>query len=238
MKKVDSYIRESAENFSFEVLDSWGNENSLMLQGLGMLGKNQEGAKKILSNLIGQIQGKYKYAGIGCFYEMEMGEVDVKERIKSLMAELNSTFDSEEDEMALAFYTKYETKLGGKEHYQDVMNRYRNAAGKPEKNDAYFMTAVIEGIESIDQAIYEYYDGLKRLFKASLANFLAEEDADKNDKVLAAFAILKACRLKVILAEKYEQVGLALYNEIEEDLTSKDLNRGAVLMLLAEKALH
>lgn len=238
MKKVDGYIRESAENFSFEVLDNWGNENGLVLQGLGMLGKRHEGARKILSNLLGQIPGEYKYAGIGCFYEMEKGEADVKERIKGLMSELNASFDGEDDEMSLVFYTKYETKLGGKEHYQDVMNRYKNAALKKEKNDAYFMAAVIEGIESIDQAIYEYYDGLKRLFRDSLANFLAEEEPDINDKALAAFAILKACRLKVILAEKYEQIGLDLYKVIEENLGSKDLNRGAVLMLLAEKGLH
>lgn len=238
VKKIDSYIRESAENFTFDVLDSWGNENSLVLQGLGMLRKKHEGARKILSNLLSQIPMKYKYAGIGCFYEMEKSEADIKERINGLMAELNTSFDKEDDEMSLVFYTKFETRIGGKEHYQDVMNRYRNAAAKSEKNNAYFMAALIEGIESIDQAIYEYYDGLKKLFKETLANYLADEETDINDKALAAFAILKACRLKVILAEKYESIGLELCNEIEENLASKDLNRGAVLMLLAERALH
>lgn len=238
--KIDSYIRSSVENFSFDIRDGWGNENSLVLQGLGMLGKKRDGenAKRIFSNLLTQIPYECNYAGIACFYEMESGEIEVKDRIKNLMSELNKNFDNEDDEMALVFYTKYETKLGGKEHYQDVMNRYKAAFAKAEKNDAYFMASVIEGIDSIDQAIYEYYDGLKKLFKETLAHFLSEDEHDLNDKALAAFAILKACRLKVILTEKYEEIGLKLYDEVVKEISSNELNRGAVLMMHSEKALR
>lgn len=237
--KIDSFIRETAENFNMDVMDGWGNENSMILQGFGMLGKKRdEKMRRVMSNLITQIPYGSKYVGIACFYEMENGEAEVLDRIRLLMSELNKNFDKEDDEMALVFYTKYETKLGGREHYQDVMNRYKLAAANDKKDNAYFMTAVIEGIESIDQAIYEYYDGLKRLFKDALSDLLNEEELDINDKALAAYAILKACRLKVILSEKYEQTGLEWYNEVMDNIKSGELNKGAVVMLMAEKMLH
>lgn len=239
MLKLDNFIRETAEQFSFDVKDGWGNENSLIMQGLGILGRKRdnENARRVLSNLITQIPYDKKYVGIAAFYEMENGEAQVRERIERLMSELKGNFDREDDEMALVFYTKYETRIGGKEHYQDVMNRYRLADAKPEKNNPYFMTAVIEGIDSIDQAVYEYYDGLKKLFKSSLEKVL-EEEMDVNDKALAAYAILKACRLKVILAEKYEKTGMDWCEEVVSDINSRELNRGAAVMLVAEKLLH
>ncbi len=235
--KVDKYVRQVAESFQFDVNDTWGNENSMILQGMGLM-HNYEKLGRVLDNLIKQVPYDRKYAGIASFYVMEKGETEVKDRIKGLMNCLNAQFDEENDEMALVFYTKYETKLGGREHYQDVMNRYRAASEREGVNHAYFMTAVIEGIESIDQAIYEYYGGLKRLFKTSLRELILEDELDITDKALAAFSILKACRLKVVLAEKYEKAGLDLYEQVMEDIQSKDLNKGAAMMMMAERLLH
>lgn len=240
--KIDSYVRNVAEEFSMEVKDGWGNENGLILQGLGMFAMNKKNdyddVKRVLENLILQIPYECKYAGIACFYEKEIGTAEVVDRIKKLMSKLKENFDEEDDEMALLFYTKYETKFGGKEHYQDLFNRYKKAALREDKNLPYFMTAVIEGIESIDQAVYEYYDGLKGLFKNALKEALSEEDMDLTDKALMAFSILKACRLKVILAEKYESIGMHFYDEVVEAISSKEANKGAMIMMLAEKALH
>lgn len=238
--KTDNYIREAAENFNVDVKDGWGNENGLILQGLGIQAKRKENenARRVLDNLLAQIPYTYKYAGIACFYEMEFGELEVRDRIKYLLEELKKNFDDNDDEMALVFYMKYETKLGGKEHYQDVYKRYCDAAANPAKNEAYFMTAVIEGIESVDQAVYEYYDGLKRLFKESLKMALADDETDITDKALLSYSILKACRMKVILAEKYEKMGLMLYDEVIAGLGTQDVDRGAVVMLMAERALH
>lgn len=238
--KLDNYIRDVAESFSMEVNDAWGNENALLLQGLGMRSKRKENEndRRVLANLVAQIPYDKKYSGIACFYELENGEGEVKDRIKALMETLKNNLDQEEDEMALVFYAKYETVLGGKEHYQDLFNRYVKAYERPQKNNAYYMTAVIEGIDSINQMLYEYYDGLKTLFKNTLRAFMEEEETDLTDKALAAFAISKACRLKVILAEKYEVYGKRLMNEVMEHLDSTELNKGAVVMLMAESALH
>lgn len=236
--KIDNYVRATVENFNENGVDSWGNANSLMLQGLGIIGKKSSESARILNNLMPRISYDKKFAGIAAFYMLEKGEAEVTDRIKELMASLNANFDNEDDEMALAFYTKYETKLGGKEHYQDVMNRYKNAAAKESLNFAYFMMAVIEGIESIDQAIYEYYAGLKVLFKEAMANVLSDTELDINDKILASYAILKACRLKVVLAEKYEAIALKWYDDVLNDIESQDINRGAAIMLMAERELH
>lgn len=238
--KLENYIRDVAENFNFEVSDAWGNENSFILQGIGMrsMRRDHEDTRRVLVNLVSQIPYDKKYAGIACFYALQNGEGEVKDRLKSLMETLKKEFDREEDEMALAFYTKYETRLGGREHYQDLMNRYKKAYEKKDRNNAYYMTAVIEGIDSIDQMMYEYYDGLKTLFKKTMKEFIEEEETDITDKALAAFAILKACRLKVVLAEKYEDYAKRLMEEVRGSLGFPELNKGAAVMLMAEAELH
>ena len=40
--KLDNFIRETAENFRFDVKDGWGNENSMIMQGLGILGRKRD----------------------------------------------------------------------------------------------------------------------------------------------------------------------------------------------------
>lgn len=85
------------------------------------------------------------------------------------------------------------------------------------------LIALIECIDAIDEGVYEYYNDLKQLFKEAVKGLLQYQDKnskifrhmpDKGDvkengpdasgSAMAACAMLKACRKRVILAEKYQ----------------------------------
>lgn len=237
---IDEYVNRAVKEFAADGVDAWGNEKSCILQGLAKLaeavGKNEY--MEMLENKIVE-NNKEKSIGISAFYAYKKtGNDKYKNIISDLMDLLKNDIDSIDDEMALVFYMKYETIFGGKEHYQDVSNRFKNASYKADKNTAYCMTALIEGIESVDQAIYEYYDLLKRLFKKCLTDELNSEEMDSTEMALAGYSILKACRMKVILAEKYEQLGFELVSDAFEAADSDDMNMGACIMAYAESLLH
>lgn len=167
--------------------------------------------------------------------------------------------------MGLVFYMNYETRFGGKEHYQDIMNQLRNVrknAYNEEKGLYYhaydeskqmawadketgcspnfwlramgwYMVALIDMIEGTDQAIYENYDELKRLFKEALKGLLQYQDKDSklfyqvidradvegnyletSGSLMIAYAMLKACRMKVILSEKYEKTAREILDSV------------------------
>lgn len=131
--------------------------------------------------------------------------------------------------MGICFDMNYETLFGGKEKYHALTVRFGELARRPRKSDmeeAAFMLALIDTIEAIDQAVYELYRNLTDLFRnemkalaagararAGLGNKAALEHfyngkcrllEDGQAQGVLACAVKKACRSKVILAEKYE----------------------------------
>lgn len=237
---ISEYVKAALQEFQAEAIDSWGNEQSCILMGLAKLAEStkEEADKTALYNLLEQTAG-HKFAGIGACYGYDFTREDkYRNEMCARMEALKGELDTEADEMALVFYMKYETKLGGKEHYQDVVSRFKRAVENENKDAAYCMVALIEAIESIDQAIYEYYDDLKRLFKKCMAEALDAEEMDSTQMAMVGYAILKACRMKVILAEKYEELGQELVEDTFAASESADMNMGACIMAYAESLLH
>lgn len=237
---IDEYVNRAVKEYDAGGADSWGNEKSCILQGLAKLAA-ATGKKEYLDILESKIDegNKARAVGIGSFYAYDKtGNEKYKNIITELKGVLGNEIDSTDDEMGLVFYMKYETIFGGKGHYQDVANRFKSAADREERNISYCMTALIEGVEAVDQAIYEYYDLLKRLFKKCLAEELSLDEMDSTEMALSGYSILKACRMKVILAEKYEQIGLELVKDALDAAASEDMNMGACIMAYAESLLH
>lgn len=169
--------------------------------------------------------------------------------------------------MCHVFYMMYETKFGGKEHYNDIISQFKNVR-KLMRNDetglyyqafdaskkavwadavtgtspefwlrgmGWYLMALIDTMSSIDQAIYEYYRDLQDLFKEAVVAVMKYQDKETGmfyqviDKAgeqgnyietsgsaMIAYAILKACRMKVLLAEKYEENALRILDGIAE----------------------
>ena len=127
----------------------------------------------------------------------------------------------------LTFYMDYETRFGGKEHYNDVVKQYeavRTAkrcaeCGLYNKNSdletALFMASMIDTMEVTDQPVYEVFAGVKNIYKEAFAAMRANgkyeiesEDFITEDnmveKLILLYALLKGCRMKAILSSKYE----------------------------------
>lgn len=167
--------------------------------------------------------------------------------------------------MGQMFYMMYETRFGGKEHYNDIITQFRNVRKNmyddkrglylhayDESREMYwadkktglsqntwlrsmgwYLLALIECLDNIDQCVYEYYAELKDLFKEAVKGLLKYQDKetglfyqviDRGDvkenyletsgSAMIAYAMLKACRMKVILAEKYEDNAKRIFQSI------------------------
>ena len=130
------------------------------------------------------------------------------EKYKNKAMELEKS----EAKMGFAFDMMHETAFGGKEHYHAITVAFNELAKKEaccDTGKAMFMEALIDTIEAIDQPVYELYRSLVDLFRAQLKGLLNNGNvvlADDKAKMILAYAIKKACDMKVILAEKYEAV--------------------------------
>jgi len=175
--------------------------------------------------------------------------------------------------MAQPFYMMWETKLGKKENYADIINQFKNVRdflfdeekklyyhGYDETKSmpwadaltgrsanfwlramGWYVLALIDTMEEMSEQIFEYYKELSILFKEAISGLLPYMDKETNlfyqviDKpsvkgnyletsgsAMIAAAILKACRLKVLLAEKYQHIGEDILNSLVDTKLIKE----------------
>ncbi len=132
----------------------------------------------------------------------------------------------------------YDTRNGGKEHYNDIIAQYnavsstqyirpydfdRNNSEKmidklvSDKNYMkilYIMPLLIDTMELMAQPLYEIYRKLQEYYKTTVKLLLlskAQENVqDKAVYAMLSYVILKGCRMKALLTEKYENVAVEL----------------------------
>lgn len=121
---------------------------------------------------------------------------------------------------ALSFYMNYETKDGGKEHYNDIIAQYNaiyaecfeNAGEAAHDGDvkavkalALFAAGAVDTLEVMDQALYEIFARIREMYKAAVS--VLNDTIDNTDsqfvKLIYAYAVMKGCRMKLIQTEKY-----------------------------------
>lgn len=184
--------------------------------------------------------------------------------------------------MGQMFYMMYETRFGGKEHYNDIITQFKLVRKNLFNEDkqlyyhaydesrqmywadketglspnfwlramGWYMLALIECLDAIDQSVYEYYDDLKVLFKEALKGILKYQDKETglfyqvvdrayvtdnyletSGSAMIAYAMLKACRMKVILAEKYQENAERIFNTLADtrmEETDGELKLGGI----------
>lgn len=141
--------------------------------------------------------------------------------------------------MADVFYMMYESRFGGKEYYNDIITQFKAARSGADfegnttaRTLALYLMATIDTLEAIDQSVYEYYADLKQLYKEALGYALSLADtADDTSKAMIAYTMLKACRMKAILAEKYEDTAKDMFDGIDSE---KLENVGPYMMAYSE----
>ena len=131
------------------------------------------------------------------------------------------------------FYMNYETKFGGKEQYNDIIaqfnilqekaypsveNELGNAAAELEM--AAYAAAAVDTMEVMEQPLYEIFDRLRQILKQAVAamntkslDTFAKEAQEAG--LFYAYAVLKGCRMKALITEKYEKAALDILEAAE-----------------------
>ena len=188
-------------------------------------GDEKEELKKVIADKAAQM--KDKTASVeGCEYPSAMNllytayNVTGDETYKNVITELEKS----DKYMGLAFDMHYETMFGGKEHYHALTVKFAELKKNNRENEmqeALFMLALVDTIAAIAEPVYELYRSLVDMFRDELGVLIDrawERDGrmrkhisgehvnimDNTDaQAVMAFAVKKACALKVVLAEKY-----------------------------------
>lgn len=125
--------------------------------------------------------------------------------------------------LVMPFYTEYETKIGKKEKYNDIIEQFkciRKRVKADHKNELsvlvkeYYLLSLVESYQVISEQIFEHYKTLEDFIKEAIRE-------NKTDSVLIAYGIFKACKMKALLQEKYLNRGirmLDLKNEFEKNV--------------------
>lgn len=162
----------------------------------------------------------------------QTGDEKYLRAVKKLMGVLRSLPEcSQEDLFAvMPFYMEYETRIGGKEKYGDIILGFDKTQKLlyNEKRGLCLM-ALVDTMDCMSFQIFEQYKHLEQIFRQELLKTLSfrnqesglfcglSEKGDAVGSLMAAYGILKACRMGIILREKYEHFGIEILEGVLED---------------------
>lgn len=160
------------------------------------------------------------------------------EYIKNCLESEPSKNSVEEAYKVLPAFMKQDTEDGKKENYNAIRDHFRAIdeefyAAQQEKVTAkagLYLLSLIDTMSVMSQEIFEHYKYFESLYKKAMKEILAyySEDtgmfAAKADEAVTdgnlpdmaatfmiSYAVLKGCRMKAILSEKYLEIGKTLY---------------------------
>lgn len=133
----------------------------------------------------------------------------------------NGTVDLTESFFSVPEIVKVDTESGNKETYQSIAETFEIIGkGVTNENAVAFLATTADTLDEMSMQIYEHYRKLQDVFKQVLRHILLEYSDDfsklKEPEKLA-YAILKACRMGLLLKEKYLQVGIDLAESLQQD---------------------
>lgn len=139
----------------------------------------------------------------------------------------------EELYMVQPFYMEYETRYDKKAKYSDIIKQFENADNqiKSGENDidqiGLYFVSLIDALSGMSFEIYEKYRKIQDMFKAALTTLIKSCDkengtyygksAGNTENAMIAYAIIKACRMGIILKEKYAPVGMEMVESLLEN---------------------
>ncbi len=136
------------------------------------------------------------------------------------------------------FYMAYETFLGKKENYNDIINQFKAAraimnSAKTTVLDTYnYSMALVDTVSVTSEQIFEHYKQLEVQLKEAIKVMLPY--GDELD-IAAGYVILKACNQGHLLREKYEHKGEKIVKKyLEKDLPADKKQIGIYMMAYAQ----
>lgn len=169
------------------------------------------------------------------------GEEKYRKAIESVMDWLRENSDKlspnqisiEELYMVQPFYMEYETRYDKKAKYSDIIKQFENADNQIKSGTddidqiSLYLVSLIDALSGMSFEIYEKYRKMQDMFKLALTELLKNYDKEngsyygKNagnaEKAMIAYAIIKACRMGIILKEKYASLGVEMLESLMEN---------------------
>lgn len=102
---------------------------------------------------------------------------------------------------------KEQKESGKKDKYIEITQTLveAKASVKTKEEKISYLKALIETLENMDFQIYELYRSLQDCFKAVLKELLVNyEEMTAEEKDVISKAVESACKMRLLLAEKYE----------------------------------
>lgn len=139
---------------------------------------------------------------------------------------------------AMPCYMAYETAFHNKENYSDIVDTFQKADQYLALEETFslhiasiYAMTLIDTLDVMSKEIFEHYKTLETLCKTSIKQILKHiknenkliyqsidkseiDDSILSDLARVTYVILKACRLKVLLPEKYQTTGMDLLDYI------------------------
>lgn len=143
------------------------------------------------------------------------------------------------------FYMEYETVYDKKERYNDIIKQFENVqkmiCGGGEdhiRSKAQYLAVLVDTMENMSIEIYEQYRKLQDMFKQALKDVLAhrsqesglfhktanvgcgaDKDVDIYGCAIIGYCVLKACRMGILLKEKYVDTGMEIVEKLMAKIT-------------------
>lgn len=167
--------------------------------------------------------------------------------------EAGEAFDGKSMYKVFPYYMEYETVFHKKAEYNDIVSQLKSGiiGRKTYNNIEWYLMTLIDVIDCMSLEIYEHYKSLEEIFKATIKQVLQSElklqcsleekkaDQEVIRQAMLGYAILKACNIGVLNAEKYSEIGLAFMDgAIDNPCTMDDkFAMGICMMAQAQSIL-
>ena len=152
-----------------------------------------------------------QYGRLALMFYKETGDESYREKAEQIRA---GQKELPKNVCAMPFFMEYETVCGKKECYNQIVERMEKEAEKgfadAGERDAY-LAALVDVIDGISFEIYEKYRELITVYKHVLKEALAEEKETSE----LSYAILKGCRMEILLKEKYARAGMQMAEHLK-----------------------
>lgn len=138
------------------------------------------------------------------FFALERtGNEKYRQKIEALIEQNDQTL------AAMPFVTAYETAYRKKEHYNEIVARFRER----EQFTGSDLVSLIETINQMSEEIYEYYRELRDLFKTVVKEKI-KDLPDSSEILEIGYSVLRACNMGVLQTEKYGRFGELVWKTI------------------------
>ncbi|NLZ81224.1 MAG: hypothetical protein GX913_05420 [Clostridiales bacterium] len=211
--KYDLFIKDYLAKYKSEKVNQSVQDSYLLLGSLQLyLATGDIEYKKIITEYVDCVNDLNDIAiGKVLFYLYEETKEDrYMQAIEELISKMKTgPKDLEEFYMIMPIYAEYGTKIGKKENYNDIITQFKNIRNniKSDTEKEWYLMALIDTLEVMSEEIFEHYKALEVFTKEAVKEI-------ENDSAVRAYGILKSCRLKALLKEKYQENGIKIFESI------------------------